>query len=240
MKALRLVLLVVVVASPLAAQTAATVPLKAALSTPTGKPDATKFTDWDTYQEALIDWKILSDTRLGAGTAAAQIGALKTQLAQMEKRLAQLESASQSLQTQTTQNWSALYDLKHDSAVFDPASPSRYLRIDTAAGALLVSLEKVEPYLDGVRVDLQIGNPTSTSFQGFELNARWARRFKEGEGSWFDWATTRKAKKFVFTTDIVAARWNNVQLILPETKPADFGNLEVQLSTNVVSLGKAY
>lgn len=37
---------------------------------PTGKPDATKFTDWDAYQEALIDWK--ADQRDQARAEAQQ------------------------------------------------------------------------------------------------------------------------------------------------------------------------
>ena len=44
-----------------------------------------------------------------------------------------------------------------------------YNLIKTPYGSLLLSTESVEPYLDGYKIHLQIGNPTSANFSGFSL-----------------------------------------------------------------------
>ena len=44
-----------------------------------------------------------------------------------------------------------------------------YGLLKTPFGTLLVSTESVEPYLDGYKIHLQIGNPMSAHFNGFSL-----------------------------------------------------------------------
>ena len=47
--------------------------------------------------------------------------------------------------------------LKHQAAEFNAATPG-YHRMDSETGTFLISCEKVEPYLDGQKLTLSIGN----------------------------------------------------------------------------------
>jgi hypothetical protein len=154
---------------------------------------------------------------------------LRKELHDLQKRVADLSGQlfRQSLQFET---------LKHESAEFDPASPNTYSRLDTEAGSILIVLGTAQPYLDGYKVELQIGNPLTLTFRGFGIAATWGPRWKDGN-DFGEWLKKNKEKSFDFTDDIQSARWNSVVLILPDTKPQDFGFLRVSIKVNTVSMG---
>lgn len=103
-------------------------------------------------------------------------------IAELHKKMKELNDTLEALQTYifTTQD-ERLSALEHRSAVFGPASPGPYSRIDTEVGPLLISLGKVEQYLDGYSVQIEIGNLSAASLIGFKLSASWAKRFKKDE-----------------------------------------------------------
>jgi len=128
-----------------------------------------------------------------------------------------------------------IYTLKHAEAELDPASPDKYQRIETTVGPLLVSLGKAEPYLDGYKVQLQIGNPLAAQFSGFTVSTLYAPRKRKDE-NFLQWFKKRKSKEFVFTQTLISSRWNVVELIFPDVKPDAFGWLNVSISVNQVLL----
>jgi hypothetical protein len=129
--------------------------------------------------------------------------------------------------------------LEHEAATFDPTSPGPYQRIDTEIGPLLVSLGKAEPYLDGYNVEIDVGNLSNATLVGFKISARWAKQYRQEDGNHFDWYSKQKKKELSLTGSLLSGKWNSVQLILPDTKPSDFGYLNISIETNTVSMGKS-
>ena len=116
---------------------------------------------------------------------------------QLKKQVADLQENVNSLWQQIYNEISDIQNLKRSSATFDPASPDKYIRVETDAGSLLVSLGKVEPYLDGYKVELQVGNPLAATFKGFEIAATWAPRFKNYNGKYLEWLKNKSSKTFL-------------------------------------------
>jgi hypothetical protein len=155
---------------------------------------------------------------------------------QLKKEVVDLKKQIDNLWAQILDHMTEIENLKRASATFDPASPNKYLRVETDAGFLLVSLGKVEPYLDGYKVELLIGNPLAATFDGFEVRATWAPRLKDNSG-YLEWNKKKRNQIFSFTQKLITGRWNSTTLIFPETKPDQFGFLDVSLSVNTLSLG---
>jgi hypothetical protein len=176
------------------------------------------------------------------GTRDAVIEELQKEVKELRQKLisaTELKETIDALWLAISRHTDDIQALHHYFASLDPASPGKYSRTETDAGFLLVSLGKVEPYLDGYKVELRIGNPHQMDFKGFEVIASWGPRKMPSPGtvSIAEWLKKLRTQTFSFTNQLAGGRWNSVSLILPSTKPEDFGSLSVSLNVNTVSLG---
>jgi len=87
---------------------------------------------------------------------------------------------------------------QYKSASFDLSSHEGYLRINSASGYFLVSLQNVEPYLDGVKVHIHIGNPIFATYNGFKLKVIWGEKLVLTEDQ-ERWRSSLKEKEISFT-----------------------------------------
>lgn len=62
----------------------------------------------------------------------------------------------------------------HEAVVLDTTAKG-FQRIDTDNGSFFMSLVDVQSYLDGYKVRLNIGNPSSASYQGIRLRLKWGK-----------------------------------------------------------------
>jgi len=114
-----------------------------------------------------------------------------------------------------------------------------YGKVDTSNGFFLVSCQNTEPYLDGQKLTLNIGNPLNAGFSGFKVNVRWGPRYsgkKEDVEAYVNWQRSLKYKEFTFPDILEAGRWNKVEIVLADTSPASVSYLEVGLVTDSLSL----
>lgn len=125
-------------------------------------------------------------------------------------------------------------------AEFDP-SVRDYSRLDSTTGSFLISVQGVKSYADGCKVALDIGNLTTATYKGFTMHAGWGQRnpMEKEEAALREypkWLGSLKEKNISFADELRPATWNRVELVLPSTKPEDFGYLELSnLETNTVS-----
>lgn len=133
--------------------------------------------------------------------------------------------------------WSKVKDsfvLRREWAGFDPGSSKGYRRINTMSGFFLIDLERVEPYLNGVRVHIKIGNLMFATFHGFKLKVKWQETL--------DFIDEREMKEeeISFTESLKAGHWNRIDFVLSPADPTKLGYLGLSIETDTVSLSKAF
>ena len=134
---------------------------------------------------------------------------------------------------------------KFSSTSFDPADSKGYQRVDTTSGTFLISLQDVTPYLDGVKVNLQIGNIQFASYSGFSLKISYGKRYpkydeketsEEKRNKREIYSKSKREKEESFTKVLRPATWNSVIVFLPDIKPTEFGYMNVSMVTNIVRM----
>lgn len=144
---------------------------------------------------------------------------------------------------------------KEKTATIDPNSKG-YAVLDTGRGSLLIACDSAEPYLDGHRVSLRIGNPLYMRFSGFKLKFKFghkapeiptkentkqddlAKPFEKWQKDYDTWKASLRTSDQSYTDDLLPGTWNTVQATLPQTKPEDIGYIEVEIETDRISLTK--
>jgi hypothetical protein len=139
---------------------------------------------------------------------------------------------------------SNLSALDNRAIVLDPAVLGKYGRIDGDPGTFLISLDNVEPYLDGHKVRLLVGNPSSGTYSGFSFTVRWGKReprvdSEESAAAWQRWHDSLTSKGFSGPDQLRAGAWNRVEIIITGSQ-AGFGYLEISsLQTPTIYLQAA-
>jgi hypothetical protein len=145
------------------------------------------------------------------------------EVATLEKRIKALESKV----------WQLEYNSRKDKSVELDTSSDVFERLDSNNGSFLVRVTKAEPYLNGYKVYLAIGNTSSVTFSGFDLSLKWSIKPPEGNvEEWSKWWDGRKTKKEHFPQDLEPGRWNTVVVILTPTRADELGYFEIALTTN--------
>lgn len=154
----------------------------------------------------------------------------------LEARIEDLERKSEALEYRLN----FLRDAEKTITI-DPAGNPAFQRLRTSYGDFFVTLEGVEPYLDGIRVRLKVGNPTSADFNGFDLQVTWGERQPDLSGDnavpkWKRWRGEMRTKDCPFTNILTSGTWNKVSFILPATEPEQFGHLELSMSIRAIRM----
>lgn len=117
-------------------------------------------------------------------------------------------------------------------------------------GSFLISCKGAEPYLDGHKLILDIGNPYFMTYIGFVIKAKFGTRAPEYpvDGSreqiskWQkeneEWQKTLVEKELNFPGELAAGAWSKVELILAPSKPEQVAYIALSMRTNEVSLRK--
>ena len=131
----------------------------------------------------------------------------------------------------------------HAAAWFDPTGDKSYQRVDTDVASFLVVLQHVQPYLDGQRVTLLIGNPNNVVFSGLEIHAMWTKRVPDAklapqqlEKAWNEYNSSQREKNITLTDTLRPGYWNKVSFTVAPAKADDFGALGIGLKVNSLRL----
>jgi hypothetical protein len=145
---------------------------------------------------------------------------LNDRISKLEERVLSLETAQE----------------MYRSVSLRVSNPGGFQRLDTDDGTFLIALKDVQPYLNGFRVALAIGNPTSADYKGFELNAKWGKRVGTDSRTYTEWRKSLRENKFSFLESLRAGTWTRITLHLAPASADELGTLELSMTTNVVSL----
>ena len=111
-----------------------------------------------------------------------------------------------------------------------------YSRVDTDSGTFFVSVHNAVPYLDGYKVELSIGNPSSATFTDARLKARWGRAYDPNDPNTQQWEAALHSREYPISSHLMAGRWTNFEIVLPSTRPEETAYVEVSLQTPKVIL----
>ena len=169
------------------------------------------------------------------GEQIAKVQEFETKVTELEKKVTELEWDLLSTKLEAE---------KYNSANFDPAEGKGYQRLDTSSGTLLISLSDVRPYLDGVKVRLELGNIQSASYSGFVISSEYSKRYpkyikdqpEQNKKNREEYESSKRKKEEKFTQLLKAGAWNTVEITLPDIKPNEFGNLELKVKMSTVRL----
>ncbi|MFL6311260.1 MAG: hypothetical protein ACJ71W_04065 [Terriglobales bacterium] len=156
----------------------------------------------------------------------AEVSRLQEKITKLEGRLSFQEYLLKSKQE------------KHDQILLD-LTEHAFQRLDTDSGIVLVSVEDAAPYLNGYKVHLSIGNPSSMGYSGYKLKVRWGKTYdfnKYTEESYTEWDKSIQEKEISFTQKLDPGVWNPAELILTPASPDQLGYMTLASSTNTVSL----
>ncbi len=123
--------------------------------------------------------------------------------------------------------------LLHDQVIIDPASKG-FQRLDANNGSFLISVEDVQPYLNGYKLLLSIGNPLDMTFDGLIFKITWGKFRKEE--SYEDWHNKLNTRDISVVNEIRPGSWNKVELLLVPAGASDLEYISLQIETNQVRL----
>jgi len=133
---------------------------------------------------------------------------------------------------------------RQETCSLDPTQPGPFGTIFTSCGMFFVSLKNVEPYLNGVKVHVEIGNPMMSSYNGATLNVTYGPPFdgkRMFEDGYYDQYQKSLAKTSVRISDrLEAGRWNTTTFVLAPIDPRNFGTLELGMTTDNLTLRVPY
>ena len=127
----------------------------------------------------------------------------------------------------------------HSSASFDPVTGQGYELLDVGIVRVMLSIENITPYADGVKVVMNIGNPNAVTLSGLDGEAQYGPSSAGIQNNdYAAWNALQKKAHLSIPDKIYPGRWNPVTITLPGIKPEQFGRLEISLSGNQVELSK--
>ena len=182
----------------------------------------------------------------------ARLGELERRNAELSKQVTELQNSVQERLVTDKYILQRIAEMSAEKkAELDPRT-SHYSIAECRVGPLLVSCEGAEPYLDGHRVRLEIGNPLSAGLDGFTVKARYGARKPEpvsAESAEDEvreyveylkestlWRQDLKSCEQRFTQTLSPGTWTAVQLTICPSKAEDIGYLEIGIETDTVSL----
>ena len=114
-------------------------------------------------------------------------------------------------------------------------------------GSCAISIESVEPYLTGFKVNLSIGNMAAGDLTAGSIDVAFNRKAPEQSGSdaasfaawtkeYGDWAKHERDAITTIAQPIKSGCWNRFQVIIDQAKPEDLDTLKVMVLPEGVSL----
>lgn len=155
----------------------------------------------------------------GCSGQSADVAELREQNTALSSRVQALEEEVKKQKSMMTEviYKQVLGELNNSAALTPGEAGYSLLKYDL--GVLTVSLGDIEPYANGSRVQLVLGNLSSASVDGLKAKIAWGKVGADGSPI----EETRKSKEENFAQRLQAGAWTRVTVVLPNTPPADLG-----------------
>jgi len=146
---------------------------------------------------------------------------------------ANLETYSKNLQLNLEERFE---QMDKRLVILNPTSQS-YQTIETNSGKFLISVDKMEPIADGIRLHLQIGNSSYADYRNFTLRILWGRRWNSSYAvSREQWRKELIGREYNFTGLLQKGYWNPIKVDLVPSTSALLGHIEIEMDVGSIEL----
>lgn len=106
----------------------------------------------------------------------------------------------------------------------------------TVLGVIPISIENIQPYLDGYRVTFHVGNTTSAALRGAEFEVKWGLPWDTKTATYKQISESQKAKKFSVTTTFPVGAYTAVDATLTPAKPEEVRTISILPILNQIAM----
>lgn len=171
---------------------------------------------------------------------AEELKSLRSTVTEQAQVIAQLTATNSKFATDIAKLQGDVLNLKWEDALApDPTTAllsvteKGYSVAQMDIGSITLAVKDVAPYANGVKVKLNIGNPTSATFPGLKLNVVWANAAPGTKN--YD-PTTHQTKEISVPGEIKPGMWNTEEIVLAPAKPDQIDYLTITPSAPRVIL----
>ncbi|MGE8452646.1 MAG: DUF3251 domain-containing protein [Pseudomonadales bacterium] len=153
---------------------------------------------------------------------AAELTSLRSTVTEQAQVIAQLKTAHSKFASDIEKLQKEVFNLQWEDATM-PDPKTAYLSVtekgysvaEMSVGSVLIAVRDVTSYANGVKVKIDIGNPTSATFPGLKLQVAWANAVPGTKN--YD-SNTYQEKEISITGDIKPGAWNTEEIVLAPAK----------------------
>jgi hypothetical protein len=147
----------------------------------------------------------------------AGLEARVTELAKANEKIASLETQVRDLSfKQMLKSWGEV-------AYLTPGSDG-YASIRFDLGVLTIAIDDIQPFANGSKVTLRVGNPLAAKINGLKATIDWGEVDEKGMPK----NEAGKSKEVVFTEQLPSGTWTRVNLVLDGVKTEKLGFIRVR------------
>lgn len=143
-------------------------------------------------------------------------------LAELKSRVSMLE-VSRDAQGQSIQGLSnrlaSLETNSNDFVLYLSPAREEFGTLKTEVGVLAVSIQNVQPYANGSKVEINFGNPTLAEISQSSAKLEWGRSDDRGLPD----VETSRSRDIEFAKTMLPGSWNPTEVILEGVPPAELG-----------------
>lgn len=130
---------------------------------------------------------------------------------------------------------SSLESLHPEAAYVSSGSLDSYVVVGAVAGDLLVIVEDCVKYMDGYKLKLKVGNPSSATYSEFAIAGEWPKH-KRPFFNLDKPTSTPGTRTQNYTSDLAAGSWTRIDFVATPATEYDMKYVKLTFDTNTVSL----
>ena len=167
---------------------------------------------------------VLAAAIAGCGSNQATPAADTAALIELKEEVRVLKEELASLKEQQDQTNFKLLLRDFEAVAYLQPGDSGYSTVRYDLGVFTAQLSNVEPYANGSRVTLKLGNPLFSAISGVKAKVEWGRTDEKGAAD----NDSAKSKDITLSESLQPGAWTSTQIVLEGLPPTDLGFVRIR------------
>lgn len=152
----------------------------------------------------------------------------------LRMRVDSLEARQKSMGQLVGQIYFEQLSTRNESVTLGPTSEG-FQRLDTENGFFLISVEDIQPYVNGYKLTINVGNPLQITYNGITCKLKWGRN-RGNQENYEAWDALLRSRDVPVLKDILPGTWNKVDVQLVPASAEELEYINLRIETNQVGL----